>query len=304
MRSIRKIATYNIPKLWYTFLAIINSIFCRKGRIAICCIAKNENLYIREWVEYHKVLGIDHITIYDNNDPNGEKFDEVIEDYIISGFCRIINYRGKQLCQLDAYNHFYTNNKDTYDWIAFIDCDEFMTIGKNIKGSIKSALNNIRYIPYQMIHVNWMNYGDNNLVDYDNRPILSRFSIPTLPYDFKWYYDFPDNNHTKTIVRGGLRKVTFIHTHYCASPYYYCCNDKGTKVNMESPFSAYDFDYIYIRHFRTKTIGEYIKKIQRGGADMTMDEYKTKFRIDDFFVVNERTPEKESYIQNILNSQC
>ena len=36
--------------------------------MAICCIAKNENYYINDWVKYHLDLGFDHIYIYDNND--------------------------------------------------------------------------------------------------------------------------------------------------------------------------------------------------------------------------------------------
>ena len=36
-------------------------------RTSICCIAKNEDLYIDEWINYHKKLGFDHFFIYQNN---------------------------------------------------------------------------------------------------------------------------------------------------------------------------------------------------------------------------------------------
>ena len=73
-------------------------------KTALCAIAKNENLYIREWVEYYMKLGFSNIILYDNNDINGECFEEVINDYIESGFVKIINFRGKLVCQLTAYN--------------------------------------------------------------------------------------------------------------------------------------------------------------------------------------------------------
>jgi hypothetical protein len=36
-------------------------------KVAIVCIAKNEDLYLEEWVNYHLKLGFDRIYIYMNN---------------------------------------------------------------------------------------------------------------------------------------------------------------------------------------------------------------------------------------------
>ena len=36
-------------------------------KISICCIVKNEDDLL-EWALYHKLIGFDHIYIYDNND--------------------------------------------------------------------------------------------------------------------------------------------------------------------------------------------------------------------------------------------
>ena len=53
-------------------------------KVAICIEVKNDNRYIREWLDYHKKLGFDNIILYDNNDSNGENILEVIDDYIES----------------------------------------------------------------------------------------------------------------------------------------------------------------------------------------------------------------------------
>ena len=63
-------------------------------KIAICAIIRNENLYLREWVEHHKHMGFDHIILYDNNNPDGEYPHQVIGDYIMSGFVEVNNVRG------------------------------------------------------------------------------------------------------------------------------------------------------------------------------------------------------------------
>ena len=36
-------------------------------KVALVCIAKNEDNYIEEWVLYHKKLGFDRIFIYEND---------------------------------------------------------------------------------------------------------------------------------------------------------------------------------------------------------------------------------------------
>ena len=76
------------------------------GEIALCCIAKLENEYIRFFVEYYKNLKFDKIFIYDNNDPDGERFEEVIGDYIQSGFVEIIDFRGRKNALLASYQDF------------------------------------------------------------------------------------------------------------------------------------------------------------------------------------------------------
>ena len=50
------------------------------NKVCLCAIAKEENKYIREFVEHYKNYDIDKIYIFDNNDKNGEKFEEVIND--------------------------------------------------------------------------------------------------------------------------------------------------------------------------------------------------------------------------------
>ena len=51
-------------------------------KIGLCMICKLENLYIQEFMDYYKKLGYNHIFIYDNNDINGERFEDVIQKEI------------------------------------------------------------------------------------------------------------------------------------------------------------------------------------------------------------------------------
>ncbi len=57
-------------------LILLNSIFRlflrhpkynKKYSITICGIFKNEASYLKEWIEYHEMIGIEHFYLYNNN---------------------------------------------------------------------------------------------------------------------------------------------------------------------------------------------------------------------------------------------
>ena len=83
--------------------------------VCVCTIGKMENRYIREFVEHYKKYGIYKIFLYDNNDLDGEKFEDVISDYINDDFVEVINIRGKLTPQFEFYNDCYHKNYDNYD---------------------------------------------------------------------------------------------------------------------------------------------------------------------------------------------
>ena len=95
-------------------------------KIAICTMAKNENLYIKEFVDYYLKLGIDHIFIYDDNEPNTEKISNVFNNSYKSHITIYDNIIDKTLKdQSQVYTLCYNNNKNVFDWIFMIDIDEY-----------------------------------------------------------------------------------------------------------------------------------------------------------------------------------
>lgn len=307
MKYINYIVSLN-RKLYHIWQYILQrydgrkSNYTKTGRIALCCIAKMENDYIRFFVEYYQRLHFDKIIIYDNNDPVGEKFEDVINDYIQSGFVEIVDFRGRKVAQLLAYQDCYDRINKLYDWIAFFDVDEFLTFTDG-GDDIHRFLNKKMFQPFQLMHINWKAYGDNDLLDNDGRNVIERFVEP-LPYDTKMYSrNLPENNHIKSIVRGGLSYVRWKktpHTPKCIG--YYCCNPLGESVSASSPFLDYDFTVAYIRHYNTKTVGEWVRnKMKRGTPDITEERWKKRLNLNFFFAFNKKTVEKLSYAESILN---
>ena len=76
----------------------------KKG-VGICSIGRKENLYAKEFVDYYIKLGIKKIIIYDDNEINGEKFEDVLKQYIINILSS--EYVNKLKCVILNINFFF-----------------------------------------------------------------------------------------------------------------------------------------------------------------------------------------------------
>ena len=87
----------NIIILSFLFITFVfKNIKKQNVKICLCEIVKNENRYLREFIEYYKKLGYNKIILYDNNEKNGENLKEVIKDYILKNFVQIFDFRGRK----------------------------------------------------------------------------------------------------------------------------------------------------------------------------------------------------------------
>lgn len=267
-------------------------------KVALCCIGRMENRYAVEYVEYYKSIGFDKIFIYDNNHDGEEHFEEVLQQYVDDGFVEITNYRNKTHCQLESYQDCYNKHKNEYDWIAFFDFDEFLTFAKG--KDAKEYLS--RFNGYDIVKVNWMVYTDNNLIKNDGRRVLERFATP-MEYDKRITYPFPENNHIKSIVKGGLGTVRWGGTPHIPLGNAKCCDSVG-NVSDNSPFHPYNFELAYLRHYPTKTIDKfYSVKVQRGYPDGHKDFFKQNDWTVQFFKYNTKTDEKVNFIKSVLRGK-
>ena len=200
-------------------------------KICLCIIGKGEKLYAKEYINYYKTLGYNHIYLYDNNEINGERFEEALQEELNNGFVSIINYRGKKGRkgklrdpQLEAYYDCYEKNNKFFDWLSFFDFDEFLEL-KPIN-NIQKFLNNIRYKHCVSIKINFLFYSDNELLYYDNRSIQQRFTSPLLNH--------PNNKYIKTIVRGGLKPNYWKNskTPHTGNINYISCNSLGNIITI------------------------------------------------------------------------
>ena len=280
-----------LTKLLIIFLKLyINTSY--KGT-AICVIAKNENLYIKDFVNYYKDLGIKKIFLYDNNDILGENFQEILKDDIQTNFVEIINIRGKKRIQIKAYNDCYQKNLNDFSWFLIIDVDEYLFIKNNI--SLFQFLNDKKFKNCDNIHINHKMYGDSDLLDYDSRPVFERF-----------WKNYKYMTVIKSFVRGGIKTAKMdLHRSFNISRY---CNSAGKKITPKGVrTNDLEIKNAEIRHYITKTIEEFCQKLLKGWPDMEVgsERYKKfiKHRIYYFFLLNKVTKRKIKIIYPLIKNK-
>ena len=149
--------------------------------------------------------------------------------------------------------------------------------------------------------VNWRLFTDNGLVHYDDRPLKERFT-EVMPIDKHVKYDFPENNHVKCFIRGGLGEIHFGKNPHSPmkSDNIRCVNTENQPVYCGAFVSPFTHKVMRLDHYWTKTAEEWItNKLTRGfpSGSTYMDNFiKAQERY--FFNVNERTPEKEQILRD------
>lgn len=266
-------------------------------KVAVCCIGRMENRYINEFINHYLELGVDKIFIYDNNYDGEEYFEDTIPNELLNDKVEIINFRNKSYCQLESYQDCYDKHNKDYDWMLFIDIDEYLHI--NNFNNIKDFLKQEKFNNFNMIHINWLCYGDNNLVNYEDKPLKDRFNIPILPLDFKKNGNtFKQNEHIKSIIRCSSVDVVWKSTPHTPSNYINCCDASGNECNSVSPFKLIDYTYAYFKHYTTKTIEEWLDvKVKRGYPDGNKYFFNVHNPIECFFEENKITEEKIKFIK-------
>jgi len=106
-----------------------------KYNLSICATFKNESRYLREWIEYHRLIGVDHFFLYDIGSSDGYK--PALRKYLRDGVVTLINWPdlsknlsdaiGLLSTQLPAYeNAIRVAARGKTKWLVFVDVDEFL----------------------------------------------------------------------------------------------------------------------------------------------------------------------------------
>lgn len=262
-------------------------------KIAIVAIARLENDYINEWIQHHLNIGVNHIFVYDNSSDNEEKLCNGIFDKFSNDVTIIPAYNKKQY-QMPAYKEAYYKFGKDYDYLIYIDIDEFIMLQKdeNINDFVNRFPSDL-----ECYRMNWELYGDSEIINRDiTRSVVQDFTKPAIKQR---------NTTTKSIIKTKLDNVDFISVHYAIKNINGKYNNLKTyygnmiDITSELPIKVkslniYKCDYslVKLNHYITKSISEFImQKMRREDAAWNYER-----NIDrDFFTYNKKTEDKVKF---------
>jgi|SRR5579863_1280308 len=221
----------------------------------ICAIFRNEAPYLREWIEFHRMVGCERFYLYQNRSDDG--WDQVLSPYRNAGVAEVIDWPAEPPCQLAAYQDFIGRHGGEKRWAAFIDCDEFLFSPPF--ATVEEALSRMPAENWGAVGVNWVCYGSSGQERQSEGLVIERFT--TRPAD-----GFGPNRHIKSLIR--MDRVESVGP----DPHHFRVNG-GTFNELGEPLDGPLSDrpshqLLRINHYVTKSREEYLQRIARGRSDV------------------------------------
>ncbi len=216
----------------------VNFLYAHDHKISICAIFRNEASFLKEWIEYHKIVGVEHFYLYNNRSE--DHYQEVLEPYLKAEEVTLIDwpysYTGlEQWYRIQAKSYMHCANRalGKTEWLAFIDLDEFIVPVE--EESLKDLLDSYR--SYGGLKVNWVLFGTSNLKTLDpSTPMISQL-LMRAPYDL------PRNKLIKTIARPECLKINpkLVCSEKFKKKRYKCWTDHAPIFHKKTPPVNEDF---------------------------------------------------------------
>lgn len=155
---------------------------------AICAIFKNEALYLKEWIEFHRLVGCSRFFLYDNESTDGWR--EVLAPYVEGGIVSVEPW-SQPPHQMTAYNAALQERLRRRDaeWCAFIDLDEFIVPEAGM--TVPKVLRDYRGAGAVAVH--WRTFGSSGHVKRPAGLVIENYTHRTPD-------DAVVNRHYKSIV--------------------------------------------------------------------------------------------------------
>lgn len=230
--------------------------------LAICVIAKDEGPYLKEWIDWHLSIGVEHFYFYDNG--SRDETAAVLNPYIKGHIVDYQYWPGKRR-QLAAYDDCLERHRFASRWIAFIDIDEFIIPVKppSLVGYLKSME------AFAAVEVNWLIYGSSGHKDRTDQPVMQRFKRHASA-------SHPLNRHVKSIVNP-RRVFNMIGCHEAARISGYSADSHGQPIRHNFRDREPQQDIIHINHYAVKSHEEFLQKQARGRASGTQKTLKADY---------------------------
>ena len=222
-----------------------------KARLGVVAIARNEAPYLLEWIAHYRVLGFEHIAIYDNdsNDASARILAPLAKAGVIDAI--YWHVRPGVHKQEAAYRHALTRLRDRLDWCLIVDLDEFLMLDEELTaGDILPSDPAVGAVA-----IGWRVFGSAGIERRETGLTIERFTKAD-----------PVNEGTiKSLVRP--RDVVHMHTHFPKlAPGSRMVDVRGNTVPPSNPADPPLQGPARIHHYCIRSREEFESKRARGRA--------------------------------------
>lgn len=233
----------------------------KKYKVSICCIFKNEAKYLKEWIEFHLLIGVEHFYLFNNF--SDDDFENILAPYISKDLVTLIDWPVKQ-GQLPAYKYWHDNLKNETEWVSFLDVDEFICpyYEKNIYDWIK------RYKKFPSVAIYWKMFGTSGIIEANPlKLVIEQYNISWDRFHFlgKVLYNtsfeissFEGNAHHLPTC-----KVKLFYNNFNIPPINEFKRFIVFRIHNFGLHKLDDFS-IQINHYWSKSYGEFLIKQNKG----------------------------------------
>jgi len=242
--------------------------------LAIGAIFKNESPYLREWIEFHRLVGVEHFYLYNNFSQ--DDYRAALGPYVREGVVTLYRWEVHP-GQVPAYNHCVQTHRREARWMAFIDIDEFLFApdGRPVPRVLEE------FERYGGVGVNWVMFGSNGhrqpqdglvIENYVARGALEvrieeeAFLVNKDAPPDRIERHRPFNTQMKSIVRP--RVVRDCNNPHCFkyARGFFAVDENHRPVKHWT--ESVSVDKLRINHYWSKSEEEFRQKIARGRSDI------------------------------------
>jgi hypothetical protein len=211
--------------------------------------------YLREWIEFHRLVGVERFFLYDNESV--DEHEEVLAPYVERGIVEVndwpspphaVNHWGLRF----AFDDCLVRHRDDSRWIAFIDVDEFLfsPTGRTVPDVLAG------FERFSGVEVSTLAFGPS---EHEAKP--SGLVIESYLRRRAYKSRETDVEHVKSIVDPTCVDRTLnAHGFYYADGY--AVHEDGERATGDVPGSKTfpKASLLRVNHYLTKSVEEYATK--------------------------------------------
>jgi len=218
--------------------------------LSVVAIMKNEGAYLKEWLDFHILVGVEKFYLYDNESNDDTK--KILKPYIKQGIVEYTYFPGQKR-QNPAYIDALNKHANDSRWMAFIDLDEFIVPVKH-----KTITDFLRTLPknFGALVLTWVMYGS---AGHKRKP------KGLVIENFKYHANEKRHSGCKSIVNPRL--VVSQRNPHINDVAGFLIDENGRKLGrIDQTNNPPSYNKIRCNHYVTKSYDEYKARCNKGSA--------------------------------------